>query len=195
MGNKCPFRKSKNKYFHFLFFFVGIWLAKYVGPTQFSDVGPTLAKWRCANVVVPTATMATLCQRLPCQRRPCQRWRRCANVVVLSGINWSTQNEIPIVSMVSMLFPWNFSGIIWHPGGMLWNAMEYHGIQKIAIVSMVSMLCYFHGISAEFYGIQVEFCGMPCNSMGYRRLQSINQFLFQNTCIYYTVFTGIHVYI
>ena len=36
---------------------------KYVGPTQFSDVGPTLAKWRRANVVVPTATMATLRQR------------------------------------------------------------------------------------------------------------------------------------
>ena len=40
-------------------------------------------------------------------------------------------SEISIVSMVSMLFPCDLSGIIWHPGGMLWNAMEFHGIQKI----------------------------------------------------------------
>ena len=60
-------------------------------------------------------------------------------------------SEISIVSMVSMLFPWHFSGIIWHPGGMLWNVMECHGIQKIAIVSMV---CYLHGISVELFGIQ-----------------------------------------
>ena len=32
--------------------------------------------------------------------------------------------KITIVSMVSTLFPWHFSGIILHPGGMLWNAME-----------------------------------------------------------------------
>ena len=38
-----------------------------------------------------------------------------------------------------------------------WNAMEFHG--------MPWTLCYFHGISVEFYGIQVEFHGMPWNSM------------------------------
>ena len=45
--------------------------------------------------------------------------------------------QIVIVSKVSMLFPWHFSGIIWHPGGMLWIAMEFHVIQKIAIVYML----------------------------------------------------------
>ena len=43
--------------------------------------------------------------------------------------------------------------------------MEFHGIQKIAIVYMVSML--FHGISVELYGIQVNgamlFKNMNCN--------------------------------
>ena len=36
-----------------------------VGKTQFSDVGATLAKCSCANVVVGVvvATMPTLCQR------------------------------------------------------------------------------------------------------------------------------------
>ena len=50
--------------------------------------------------------------------------------------------------MVSMLFTWHFSVILWPSGGMLWNAMEFNGIQKIAIVSMVSMLftCHFSGI-------------------------------------------------
>ena len=47
-------------------------------------------------------------------------------------------SEIAIVSMVSMLFPWHFSGIIWHPGGIHgiwysdkiseWKAVEIHGI-------------------------------------------------------------------
>ena len=105
--------------------------------------------------------------------------------------------QIAIVSMVSMLFPLHLSGIIWHPGGMLWNAMEFHGIQKLAIVYMVSMVfpwhfseilwnpggipwdaedCHsfygFYAISMAFQwksGIQVECCGMPWNSMGYRR--------------------------
>ena len=50
-------------------------------------------------------------------------------------------SEIAIVFMVSMLFPWHFSGIIWHGimdywHGMAWNAMEFHGIQKIVIVSI-----------------------------------------------------------
>ena len=58
--------------------------------------------------------------------------------------------KITIVSMVSMLFPWHLSVILWPSGGMLWNAMEFNGIQKIkiAIVSMVSMLftCHFSGI-------------------------------------------------
>ena len=51
--------------------------------------------------------------------------------------------KIVIVYMVSMLFPWHFSGILWHPGGMLWNAMKFHGIQKIAIVYMVSISMAF----------------------------------------------------
>ena len=50
------------------------------------------------------------------------RW----NAVECHVIPWDTESAI--VSMVYMLFPWHFSGIIWHPGGMLWNAMEYHGI-------------------------------------------------------------------
>ena len=66
-------------------------------------------------------------------------------------------SEIAIVSMISMLFPWHFSGILWHPGGIPWNAMEFHG--------MTWMLCYFHGISVEFYGIQVECHGIPWNAM------------------------------
>ena len=39
--------------------------------------------------------------------------------------------KIVIVYMVSMLFTWYFSEIQWHPGGMLWNTMEFHGILKI----------------------------------------------------------------
>ena len=49
----APSENQRNKYFR----------KKYVGTTQFSDVGPTLAKRRCANVVVPvvpTATMPTV---------------------------------------------------------------------------------------------------------------------------------------
>ena len=46
-----------------------------------------------------------------------------------------------------------------------WNAVECHGIQKIAIVSMVSML-----LSWYFSGIIWHPGGMPWNSMGYRRL-------------------------
>ena len=81
------------------------------------------------------------------------------------GIPWDTEDCHSLYG--SMLFPWHFSGIIWHPGGMLWNAMEFHGIQKIAIVSMVSMLFpwHFSGIlchpgekmlwnAMEFHGIQ-----------------------------------------
>ena len=64
--------------------------------------------------------------------------------------------EIAIVYMVSMLFPWHCIGIIWHPGRMLWNAMEFHGIQKIAIVAMVSMLFPWH-----FSGIIWHPGGMP----------------------------------
>ena len=33
--------------------------------------------------------------------------------------------KIAIVYMVSMLFPWHFSGIIWYPDGMPWNSMGY----------------------------------------------------------------------
>ena len=75
-------------------------------------------------------------------------------------------SEIAIVSMVSVLFPWHFSGIIWHPGGMLWNAMEFHGIQKIAIVSMVSMLFPWH-----FSVIIWHPCGMRWNAMEFHGIQ------------------------
>ena len=37
---------------------------------------------------------------------------------------WFPVSEIAIVYMVYMLFPWHFSGIIWHPGGIPWNAMD-----------------------------------------------------------------------
>ena len=67
-------------------------------------------------------------------------------------------SEIAIVSMVSMLFQWNYMA-------SRWNAMEFHGIQKIVIVSMVSMLFPWH-----FSGIIWHPGGMPWNSMGYRRL-------------------------
>ena len=36
---------------------------------------------------------------------------------------------------------------------------------------------------------------MDCCVRKTANLTQINQFLFQYTCIYYTVFTGIHVYI
>ena len=72
--------------------------------------------------------------------------------------------NIAIVAMVYMLFPWHFSGIIWHLGRMLWNTMEFHGIQNIAIVLMVSMLFPWH-----FSGILWHPGGMPWKSMGYRR--------------------------
>ena len=34
---------------------------------------------------------------------------------------------IPWNAMDVMLLPWHFSGILWHPGGMPWNSMEFHG--------------------------------------------------------------------
>ena len=70
--------------------------------------------------------------------------------------------------MVSMLFPWHFSGILWPPGGMLWNAMEFHGIQKIAIVYMVSMLFPWH-----FSGIIWHPGGMLWNAMEFHGIQKI----------------------
>ena len=45
------------------------------------------------------------------------RW----NDLECHGIPWDTEDAI--VSMVSMLFPCHFSGIIWHPGGMPCNSM------------------------------------------------------------------------
>ena len=78
--------------------------------------------------------------------------------------------NIAIVAMVytCMLFSWHFSGIIWHPGRMLWNAMKSHGIQKIAIVSMVSMLLPWH-----FSGILWHPCGMLWNAMEFHGIQKI----------------------
>ena len=31
---------------------------------------------------------------------------------------------MPWNTMDVILFPWHFSGILWHPGGMPWNAMN-----------------------------------------------------------------------
>ena len=55
-----------------------------------------------------------------------------------SGMPWN--------AMDVMLFPWHFSWILWHPGGMPWT------------------LCYFYDIPVEFYGIQVECHGIPWNA-------------------------------
>ena len=82
-------------------------------------------------------------------------------------------SEIAIVSMVFMLFPWHFSGIIWHPvefHGMPWTLCYFHGISvefygiHVECHGMPWMLCYFHGISMEFHGIQVECHGIPCDT-------------------------------
>ena len=77
-------------------------------------------------------------------------------------------SEIAIVYMGSMLFPWHFIGILWHPGGMLWNAMEFHGIQTIAIVAMVYMLFPWH-----FSGIIWHPGRMLWNAMKFHWIQKI----------------------
>ena len=59
---------------------------------------------------------------------------------------------IPWNAMDVILFPWHFSGILWHPGGMPWNAMD------------VILFPW------NFSEIPSLFSGMPWNSMGYRRL-------------------------
>ena len=80
------------------------------------------------------------------------------------GIPWNVMDVI--------LFPWHFSGILWHPGGMPWNSMECHGRYIIYMAfqwnsmasrwnSMEWTLHYFHGISVKFYGISVECYGIP----------------------------------
>ena len=55
--------------------------------------------------------------------------------------------------MVSMLFPWHFSGIIWHPGRILWNAMECHGCYAI------SMAFQWNYMASRWNAM--EFHGMP----------------------------------
>ena len=83
------------------------------------------------------------------------------------ALAWFPVSEIAIVSM---LFPWHFSGIIWHPGGIPWNAMECHGRYIISMEfygiqvechGMLWMLHYFNGISVKFHGISVECHGIP----------------------------------
>ena len=60
-----------------------------------------------------------------------------------SGILWHPEcHGIPWNAMDVILFSWHFSGIVWHPGGMPWT------------------LHYFHGISVKFHGISVEFHGI-----------------------------------
>ena len=52
-----------------------------------------------------------------------------------------------------MLFPWNFSGILWHPGGMPWNSMEFHGRYVISMeLQCNSMASPWNAM--EFHGIQ-----------------------------------------
>ena len=60
------------------------------------------------------------------------------------GMPWNAMN--------AMLFPWNFSVILWHPGGIPWNAM---GVMLFPW--NCSVIIWHPG-------------GMPWNSMGYRRL-------------------------
>ena len=57
-------------------------------------------------------------------------------------------SRAPTLRLVSFYgfyaFPWHFSGIIWHPGGMPWNSMECHGIPWNAMDVMLA--CHgFHG--------------------------------------------------
>ena len=55
--------------------------------------------------------------------------------------------------MEVMLFPWNFSGIIWLPGGMPWNSMECHGHYVISMeLQCNSMASRWNAM--EFHGIQ-----------------------------------------
>ena len=60
---------------------------------------------------------------------------------------------IPWNAMDVILFPWHFSGILWHPGGKPWNAMD---------VTLFSW---------HFSEIPWHFSGVPWNYMGYRRLE------------------------
>ena len=59
---------------------------------------------------------------------------------------------IPWNAMDVMLFPWHFSGILWHPGGMPWNSMECHERYRISMA--------FQWNSMPF----------QWNDIGYRRL-------------------------
>ena len=52
-----------------------------------------------------------------------------------------------------------------------WNAVEFHGIQKIAIVSMVSMLFPWH-----FSGILWHPGGVFWNAMEFHGIQNIEYF-------------------
>ena len=52
--------------------------------------------------------------------------------VVLYGIQVECHG-IPWNAMDVMLFPWYFSGIIWHPGGMPWNAMGYRRLVLLTV--------------------------------------------------------------
>ena len=96
-----------------------------------------------------------------------QKWQKLEKVVKWANCNWTrfykellsqsfeilqmwprhTQSpvfEIAIVSMVSMLFPWHFIGIIWHQGGMMWNAIVYRDTEDCHS-------CYgFYAISMAF---------------------------------------------
>ena len=53
------------------------------------------------------------------------RW----NAVECHVIPWDTEDCHSLYGFypISMAFQWNSM----HPGGMLWNVMEFHGIQKI----------------------------------------------------------------
>ena len=115
------------------------------------------------------------------------------NVISVSA-RGSRAPSLRLVSFyVFYAFPWHFSEIIWHPGGMPWNSMECHGIPWNAMDVMLftwnfsGILWHPGGIpwnAMEFHGmplvryvismaIQWNYMapgGMPWNSIGYRRL-------------------------
>ena len=97
----------------------------------------------------------------PCDhiRKLCGSSHNTPKFVTSVSARGSRAPSLRLVSFyVFYAFPWHFSGIIWHPGGIPWNAMKFHG--------MPWTLCYFHGISVELYGSR-------WNAMEFHRIQKI----------------------
>ena len=69
--------------------------------------------------------------------------------------------RLPLLSFYGFYaFPWHFSGIIWHPGGMPWNSMAFHGIPPGCHIIPWMLLFPWN-----FSGILWHPGGMPWNSM------------------------------